>query len=446
MLSPDFLSEMKKLLGDRYDGYEESFSTPRKTALQINRIKKGFVPFPNEPVPYYPDGRYFSAEKPGNHPLHHAGAFYIQEPSAMAPAAALIGRLPSDARVLDVCASPGGKTSQLAAMFCDSPMIVSNEIIPNRCKTLVGNVERMGFRNVICLNADAEYLENAYPEAFSVVLCDAPCSGEGMFRKSEDARAMWSRENVALCAARQREILSHVRHCVCPGGYLVYSTCTFSVEENEENVAYFLEQNADFALCAPGEAFDGISLGGYAPACRNFDPSLVRRFYPHISGGEGQFFALFRRDGERREQPPRGKTAVRPLRREETEAAGAFLGDTIGNKTLRLSASGDNILILPDGMTPPERHAFSCGVLIGQYKAGRIVPHHQFFSAFGKDFLRKVNFASDSSEIARYLHGESFDCVLPDGFCVVTADGVPLGGAKITGGILKNHYPKGLRT
>ena len=446
MLSPVFLSEMKKILGDRYDGYEESFSSPRRTALQINRIQNGFCPFPSEPIPYYADGRYFTAEKPGNHPLHHAGAFYIQEPSAMAPVASLVGRLPDDVRVLDVCASPGGKTSQLAAQFSHSPMVVSNEIIPNRCKTLVGNIERMGFRNVICLNADAAFLEKTYPEAFSVVLCDAPCSGEGMFRKSEEARAMWSKENVALCAARQREILSHVQNCVCPGGYLLYSTCTFSVEENEENVADFLERNPDFSICAPGEKFDAVSLPGYAPACRNFDPRHVRRFYPHISGGEGQFFALFRRDGERAETPIKCKNALRALTREENKAASAFLRDTIGHDHLSLWASGENILILPDGMQPPERHVFSCGVNFGQFKSGRIVPHHQFFSAFGRDFMRKADFSSDSEEIARYLHGEGFEYSLPDGFCAVTADGVPLGGAKAVGGYLKNHYPKGLRT
>ena len=446
MLSSSYLARMKKILGDRFDGYEESFSIPRKTALQINRIKESAsLPFPTENVPYYADGRYFSAEKPGSHPLHHAGAYYIQEPSAMAPVASLVGRLPKNARVLDVCASPGGKTSQLANLFCESPMIVSNEIVPNRCKTLVGNIERLGFRNVLCLNSDAEFLEKTYPETFSAVLCDAPCSGEGMFRKSTDAVEMWSEENVALCAARQREILSHVKNCVGTGGYLLYSTCTYSPEENEENVAYFLDQNPDFSLCEPGEIFHAVSLSGYAPACRNFDPALVRRFYPHISGGEGQFFALFRRDGERRENAVCPKNPLAALSKEATKAARAFLNDAIGRDDLFLFANGDNIVILPDGMVSPARHIFSCGVKLGEYKAGRIVPHHQFFSSFGKEFLRKADFSSDSEEILRYLHGEGFSVALPDGFCAVTVDGVPLGGAKIVDGYLKNHYPKGLR-
>lgn len=446
MLSPSFLARMKRILGSRFEGYEESFSLPRKNALQLNRTKGDVsLSFPTEPISYYADGRYFSAEKPGSHPLHHAGAYYIQEPSAMAPVASLVGRLPTDARVLDVCASPGGKTSQLARLFCDSPMIVSNEIVPNRCKTLVGNIERLGFRNVLCLNSDAEFLEKSFPEAFSVILCDAPCSGEGMFRKSEDAVEMWSEENVALCAARQRDILSHVKNCVCPGGYLLYSTCTYSPEENEENISDFLEKNPDFSLCAPGNCFDDVSLPGYAPACRNFDPSLVRRFYPHISGGEGQFFALLRRDGPREERAINVKSSLRALTKDESKAACAFLKDTLGHAELSLFASGENILILPDGMCAPARHIFSCGVKLGEYKAGRIVPHHQFFSAFGKDFLRKADFSSDSEEIRRYLHGEGFSCSLPDGFCAVTVDGIALGGAKIVDGYLKNHYPKGLR-
>lgn len=263
---------------------------------------------------------------------------------------------------------------------------------------------------------------------------------------------MWSEENVRLCAVRQREILSNVRTCVAPNGFLLYSTCTYSVEENEENVSWFLENNPDFSLCAPADALLPYSRAGYAPACRGFDSCLVRRFYPHISGGEGQFFALFRRNGDDSErQAPNSKRKkndscrLRPLSKDALAAATAFLKDTLGQTELSLAAYGENLLLVPDRLSLPDRHVFSCGVKLGEYKSGRILPHHQFFSAYGNDFLRKADFASDSEEIERYLHGEGFEVALPDGFCAVTVDGIALGGAKIVGGYLKNHYPKGLR-
>ena len=267
-----------------------------------------------------------------------------------------------------------------------------------------------------------------------------------MFRKDETAVNEWSTANVRLCADRQEEILGYIHPLVKENGYLLYSTCTFSTQENEENVSYFLENHPDFSLCEPGEKFDTVTHPGIAEYCTGFDAKNVRRFYPHVSRGEGQFFALFKRKGELSAGTDFSfKDASRPLNKDEKKAVDDFLSKSLTKVPENIRAFRENILVLPDRMAVPERHVFSCGVKLGEYKSGRIVPHHQFFSAYGKDFKVKAELASDSPEIAKYLRGESFEYDAPDGWAAILCDGIPLGGAKIVGGFLKNHYPKGLR-
>lgn len=451
MLDTKYTDRMKTLLGADFEKYIATFDDERETALHLNLAKtsdrsNASMPFECEAIPYCDGGFYFKAEKPGNHPLHHAGMFYIQEPSAMSPVSCLEGRLPQGIKILDACASPGGKSSQAANFDPDKNIVVSNEIIPSRCKTLVGNIERLGLKNSIVLNTDTADLSKLFPGEFALVICDAPCSGEGMLRKSEQAREEWSEENVESCAVRQKEILDNLAICVDEGGYLLYSTCTFSTQENEENVSYFLEKHPDFSLCEPGKKFDGVTLPGIKDFCKGYDPEMVRRFYPHISRGEGQFFALFKRDGEIKTNTVFSfKDTSRPLGKDEKKAVDEFLTKSVGSTYKNIRVYRDNILILPENMPVPERHVFSCGVKLGEYKSGRIIPHHQFFSAYGKDFRIKIELSSDSPEIAKYLRGESFECSAPDGWTAILCDGIPLGGAKIVGGFLKNHYPKGLR-
>lgn len=456
MLPQKFILRMKRILGDQYEKYEKSFSDEKSSALRFNRAKCEDSPAFNilerdgklEKIPYACDAFYFDMQKPGNHPYHHAGLIYIQEPSAMMPVACLEGLLPQDVgiKVLDSCASPGGKSSQIANMISENSVIVSNEIVPSRCKTLVGNTERQGFRNFIVLNADTKHIGEKFKDEFAVVICDAPCSGEGMFRKSEQAREEWSEENVSLCAQRQKEILSNLAGCVAPGGYLVYSTCTFSPEENEMNVSFFLENFPEFALCKPNERIINATYPGIEEYCKSFDKECVRRFYPFVSCGEGQFFAVFKKEGTLIPSTEFSfKNGARELSKEERKAAEQFLYDTIGKVPQNLCAYGDNILILPDGMKVPESKVFLCGVKLGEYKSGRIVPHHQYFSAYGNEFIRKVDFSHDSEQTKKYLRGEGFECDGVDGWSAVCVDGVSIGGAKIVSGYLKNHYPKGLR-
>ena len=251
MLPIDFTNRMKAILGEEYEKFEASYSEVPVRSFRVNTNKiseENFEKinlFGGKKIPYAENGFYFSCDGIGNHPYHHAGMIYIQEPSAMAPVASV--DIQPGWNILDLCASPGGKSTQAAAQNPDG-VLVSNEIIPSRCKTLTGNIERMGFRNVITTCTDAKKIASLYGEVFDLVIVDAPCSGEGMFRKDENAQNEWSVENVLHCAERQREILDEIKTTVKPGGLLLYSTCTFSLEENEKNVDWFLNENDNFEL------------------------------------------------------------------------------------------------------------------------------------------------------------------------------------------------------
>ena len=268
-------------------------------AFRVNNIKIStedylkINPIDATPIPFAEEGFYTDAERVGGLPHHHAGMIYMQDPSAMITVKAL--DIKEGWRVLDSCASPGGKTTQLSAAVGDSGIVVCNEYVTKRCRILEENITRLGCRNTVILNLDTKYIAEFYPEKFDLVLCDAPCSGEGMFRKNELAVSEWSPENVEMCAERQMEILENCAMCVAKDGYLLYSTCTFSLEENEKNAEKFLNMHPEFCLCDVSEAVkkhtaDGIVFDG----CTH-DMTLTRRFYPYVSDGEGQFIALMRK-------------------------------------------------------------------------------------------------------------------------------------------------------
>ena len=440
---------MKILLGAAYSDFSSSYGEQPSRALRLNGIYASpavcseMLPFELSPMPFGENGFYLEGGeevKPGASPLHHAGAFYVQEPSAMFPMSSL--EIKEDAKILDICASPGGKSIQ-AAMRAKKGVIVSNEIISSRAATLMGNIERMGIPNAIVTNTDSGALAEWYKGVFDVVICDAPCSGEGMFRKNPTAVSEWSEDNVKMCAARQREILDNAAETVAGGGYLVYSTCTFSLEENEMQIDSFLDRHPGYSLCeisgsllchtAPGITFDG---------CKHTEITRCRRFYPHISRGEGQFAAILRRE--------EGALAAYPLKgcgfdlsRAEEKTVKDFLSD---NLTVipcdRLSIVGKNVCLMPDFPLPP-RAVFSAGIKLGGVEKGRLVPHHQVFSALGQTFIRKVELTP--AQAAKYISGETVSCNAPDGWTAVTVQGIPLGGGKAVSNVIKNHYPKGLR-
>ena len=406
----------------------------------------------------FPCDAYVTREEfPGCLPEHHSGAIYMQDISAMSTVHAVC--IERGAKVLDSCSAPGGKTTQLAAAVGDSGIVVANEYDRKRCSILRSNIERMGCKNAVVCNHDTAVLAETYPAVFDLVLCDAPCSGEGMFRKNSRAIEEWSVENVKMCAERQREILSNVAKCVKVGGKLVYSTCTFALEENEENVWWFLDSHPEFKLCEvehdlKENTSDGICLEG----CE-YDMTLCRRIYPHKSLGEGQFIALFERVGgsceslEAKKKDKKGKNAsVNKKNRAEAEAIAA--AERFLSENLTAIPSGELIMLgeyvfLSPVIELTQFGVLSAGICVGECQKGRIVPHHQLFSACGKEFKLKIELSGESEECAAYLRGEEIEAVGLDtkasGYCAILVDGCPVGGGKVSNGRCKNHYPKGLR-
>ncbi len=451
MIPNKFLARMRDLLNDTdYEAFCAALGDPPVRAFRVNTKKATaerllpLLPFATKPLEFLPDAFYATDEKVGALPAHHAGMLYMQDPSAISAIAAT--NVSCGARVLDLCAAPGGKSTQLAAAIGDDGILVSNEYITARCRILQGNVERMGVANTVITNLSTDVLADFYGATFDLVVADAPCSGEGMLRKYEVASEEWSEENVVLCAARQREILHNAARLVAPGGQLLYSTCTFSLEENEQNVAYFLDTHPEFSLIPVSPAIAAITADGIRVGGR--DLSLCRRFYPHLAKGEGQFLALVVRNGvdAPRKQP---KSSGVPLSRAEQELLTAFLTDTLEampeGKPLRLR---DSIFLVPDMPLPPSG-VFAAGVCIGTLGKNRIDPHHQLFSALGKHFRRKLHLTATDPRVAQYLRGEEIDCPElkneKNGYVCVLFEGAPLGGGKCVNGKLKNHYPKGLR-
>ena len=452
-LPAEYTRRMQALLGDDYDSYLASFDTAPQKALHVNRSVispeafERLADFEIRGLPYYRGGYTFREEGLGNHPYQHAGMFYIQEPSAMSPVAAV--DIDPHWRALDLCAAPGGKSSQLA-MAVPEGLLVSNDPVMSRCRILTGNIERMGYRHVVTACLDVSAFSKSCPGYFDLTLADAPCSGEGMFRKDEGAIREWSPGLVEKCALRQREILEHAKRTLRPGGTLIYSTCTFSLEENEMNVLRFLRDNPEFSLVpCREEVIRATSPGIDLPGSGGVDLSLCRRFYPFgEQGGEGQFIAVMRKrdDGGAEPHPAAGQAAREDLSAADRKIAHAFLRDTLtGFDEQTVFRKGQTIRCFEPDFAP-DFPMFSCGVNLGTVENGRLKPAHQLFSAMGGSFVRTIRLEKGDERLARYLRGETFPCEgAPEGWTAVLVDGVPLGGAKVVGGVAKNHYPKGLR-
>jgi NOL1/NOP2/fmu family ribosome biogenesis protein len=323
----------------------------------------------------------------------------------------------------------------------------------------------MGCVNTVVVNLDTAVLAETYPSEFDVVLCDAPCSGEGMFRKNSLAVDEWSEENVEMCAERQREILTNVEKCVAAQGFLIYSTCTFSLEENEMNVAWFLDKHPDFELCEVTDGLKQVTSDGICFDGCLYDMTRTRRFYPHVSDGEGQFIAVMRRRGDalcKNEPTAKQKCkkggAQRPDKQEVEAIAAAkefidenFVKGSFDGELYEFIYLNEKVYIKPK-IALPRYSVFAAGVCAGELAGRRFVPHHQLFSAYGNCFARKVLLGGETVQASQYLRGleisvegfESF-CGKADGWAAVLIDGCAVGGGKISSGVCKNHYPKGLR-
>ena len=447
-----FEERMKKLLLDDYISFynEIAKGTPSK-AFFLSDNAAVFGDVYTTTVPFCKKGFYTELDGIGNLPVHHAGGLYVQDPSAMASVAALEGH--SFSKVLDMCASPGGKSLGTAIRMKDGGVLVSNEYVPNRCKTLVGNIERFGIKNAIVTNYDMTQkneLSEIYSEFFDLVICDAPCSGEGMFRKyPEQALSEWSVENVKMCAERQREILENAASLICEGGLLLYSTCTFSLEENEMQADSFLSRHPEFELIPVSEAVQEATVSGYLfDGYKHESITNTRRFYPHISKGEGQFIALFRKvrciSESKRDNYKSPLTKPTDL---EKKIFSDFIKKTVDEFDMsKVYKYNDNLIYVDFDTKIPSKKVFACGVKLGEVIKTRFEPHHQFFKCFGKDFKNVIDLHDGDERIAKYLHGEVIEADTPHGWCAVCYEGLVLGGGKAVDGRVKNHYPKGLRT
>lgn len=461
---PDaFREKMRHLLGDEYDSFIDSYEKERVQGLRRNPLKVSeeefdrICPFELKKIPWVKEGYYYNAlERPGKHPYHEAGLYYIQEPSAMA-VVELLDPKPGE-MILDLCAAPGGKTTHIAGRMEGKGFLVSNEIHPARAKILSQNVERFGIGNGVVTNEDSGRLAARFPLFFDRIVVDAPCSGEGMFRKDEAARQQWSPEHVDICARRQEEILSNAAAMLKPGGTMVYSTCTFSPEENEQAIEAFLLANPEFSILDMGER-QGLSNGRpeWSKTGRS-DLSRTFRIWPHRSEGEGHYLAVLKKEGA--ESDPLKRTVpsycTDPAIRKDADG---FLKEFLIQPELCLSRKeyilfGDQLYLIPPEMVDFKgMKIVRPGLHIGTIKKNRFEPSHALALFLKKEEVRQwADFPADETDIVKYLKGETLSeeasprsQLSKKGWVLINTDGFSIGFAKLSGGIFKNHYPKGLR-
>lgn len=427
MLPELFIQRMKEQLPEcEWEAFFATYEKPPVKGVRINPLKGGMyavndiLPFLGKPVPWAENGYYTDEEKVGGYPLHFAGAFYSQEPSAMSAAPLL--QVQKGDRVLDLCAAPGGKATQLAAALGGEGLLVANEPVFSRAKILSQNIERMGVKNAVITSELPETLAARFGGYFDKILVDAPCSGEGMFRKNaEEALGEWSLENVALCAQRQKGILDSAVAMLRSGGRMVYSTCTFAVEEDERQVENFLQRHSCMRLLSQ------------------------EKLYPHKVRGEGHFVAVFQKDGGEsayvKECKPWCSRAAETVYR-------AFEKQTFTLPIAKRLHETDGVLYaLPDSVFDWKGlQVLRVGVRLGEVKNGRFEPNHSLAMCVNeKDCKNVVALTSDDIRTQAYLRGETVEVDGENGWRVVCVDGYSLGWGKVVNGVMKNHLPKGLR-
>ena len=438
---------MQRLLGEEYEAFLAGYDSEKAQSLRVNTLKvsldafRDMSPFALRQVLWVPSGFYYEKEdRPGKHPYHEAGLYYIQEPSAMA-----VGEL-ADARpgerVLDLCAAPGGKTTHLASALKGQGLLMSNEIHPARAKILASNVERMGITNAVVTNENPENLAKKFPCFFDRIVVDAPCSGEGMFRKEEQALEHWSQENVEMCAMRQQDILEEAAAMLRPGGTLVYSTCTFAPEENEGSISAFLRSHPEFSV-KKVSAYEGFAPGH--PEWVEGLPESVDTFrlWPHRLEGEGHYAAVLQKSGEMSRTDSPGKLPA--VDRGVMKLYEEFAGQNLCCKPEGVPVLfGEQLYLLPCAIPLKGLKVLRAGLHLGSVKKTRFEPAHALAWALKpEEVKRSCNLNIEQAQ--KYLHGETLETEGKKGWSLVLVDGYSLGWGKQSGDILKNHYPKGLR-
>ena len=428
MLPEAFLQRIQNQLGDEYEAFLQSLERPRAVALRFNPLKgeQPQMPFVGKTVPWEPQGFYYDHDsRPGLHPYHEAGVYYLQEASAMS-AVSMLDPQPGE-RVCDLCAAPGGKSTQIAGRMAGEGFLLCNEYSPKRAKILAQNIERLGVANALVTNETVDRLAGYLPGCFDRVLIDAPWSGEGMFRKEADAVTDWSQETVEMCAQRQAGILDAGAKLLRCGGRLVYSTCTFAPEENEQAVATFLERNPQFTLeTAVAPWFTPAGEGQF-------------RLWPHKLLGEGHFVAVLRKNGD---EEAEGSACPGEKPPKEWTAFAKDLGIQLPNG--KAVSFGSTLYWAPNEMPLLKGiKVLRPGLELGVVKKDRFEPAHAL-ALWLKNCKNTVSFGADSAQIKAYMHGDVVPATVK-GWCLVQVDGYSIGWGKGDGNMIKNHYPKGLR-
>lgn len=457
MLPSEFTKRMQEMLGEDYPDFLQSYEKQNYQSLRLNPLKgkrEDFLqkaPFTLSPVEWERNGFYYEKEDaPGRHPWHEAGVYYIQEASAMAPVVYLEPG-PGE-RILDLCAAPGGKSTQIGAAMRGKGLLVCNEIHPARAKILSENVERMGIRNALVTNEAPDRLAAHFPEYFDRILVDAPCSGEGMFRKNGEACREWSPENVTLCADRQDEILEYAAQMLRNGGSMVYSTCTFAPAEDEGSISRFLERHPEFVI-EDVSRFPGMDAGHpawAAGAAPEIGLEKTIRLWPHKLAGEGHYLAVLKKSGSVLE----GWKGCSPLGIQKGMPPEEYAGYTaFETENLQISLTGtfllfgDQLYLGPEAM-PALRglKVLRPGLHLGTMKKNRFEPSHALAHALQPEEVKRTReLSADSREAGDWIAGLTLGVEGEKGWYLMTVDGYSLGWGKLAGGMMKNHYPKGLR-
>lgn len=413
-LPKEFIQDMQELLGQESQDFFDTYNYPPYKGLRINtqKIKNiNDLPFSLEPIPWCNTGYYYNdEEQPGKHILHEIGLYYIQEPSAMAVVEEM--NINQGDYVLDLCAAPGGKSTQIGAKLKGTGLLVSNEIIKSRSLILSSNIERMGIKNAVVLNEEPKNIAKHFKCFFNKILVDAPCSGEGMFRKNPEAISEWSEENVEMCAARQLDILEEAAKCLIPGGRLVFSTCTFSTKENEGTIGTFIKNHPEFTLLK------------------------TERLYPHKIKGEGHFIAVLEKEG----------TGILPIINNKEIKQNPdfikFVKDTLNVDIKYNLVFGDNLYLSPitklDGLK-----VVRPGLHLGELKKNRFEPSHSLALALTKEDFKNIEDLTDK-DAEDFIKGLTI-ATNKVGWGAACVNCYPIGWFKGDGRIGKNHYPKGLR-